>query len=85
MKEFNFTIRDSVGIHARPAGILVKKAAEFESTITISKADKKVDAKRLFSVMSLGAKQNDDIHFIIEGSDEENATNALIELCENNL
>jgi len=85
MKEFNFVIRDSVGIHARPAGMLVKKASEFASSVMISKDGKQVDAKRLFSIMSLAAKQGDTICFMIEGFDENSAADALIELCEQNL
>lgn len=85
MKEFNFVIRDSVGIHARPAGMLVKKAAEFSSKITIFKGEKSADCKRLFAIMSLAAKQNDNIRFVIEGQDEENAVKALQDFCNENL
>lgn len=85
MKEFDFVIRDSVGIHARPAGMLVKKAAEFSSKITISKGEKTADCKRLFAIMSLAAKQNDNIRFEIEGQDEEKAAKALQEFCGENL
>ena len=56
MKEFTYTITDEQGIHARPAGLLVKEAAGFASAITIEKDGKKVDAKRILGVMGLGAK-----------------------------
>lgn len=85
MKEFNFVIRDSVGIHARPAGMLVKKAAEFSSKVTIFKGEKSADCKRLFAIMSLAAKQNDNVRFVIEGEDEENAAKALQDFCGENL
>lgn len=85
MKEFTFVIRDSVGIHARPAGLLVRKAAGFQSTVFISKGDKKADGKRLFAVMGLAAKQGDTIKFVIEGNDEEAAAKALLDFCNENL
>lgn len=85
MKEFNFVVRDSVGIHARPAGMLVKKATEFSSKITIFKGEKSADCKRLFAIMSLAAKQNDSIRFVVEGQDEENAAKAMQDFCSENL
>ena len=57
MKEFSFVIQDPAGIHARPAGVLVKQAMTFQSTVRILKGDKTGDLKRIFSVMALGAKQ----------------------------
>lgn len=80
MKEFTYIIQDPAGIHARPAGILVKQANTFKSTIRITKADKVGDLKRIFSVMALGAKQGDTITLHIEGEDEEQAASA-IEAC----
>lgn len=71
MKEFAYKIKDSVGIHARPAGLLVKKAAEFKSDITVLNGEKSADAKKIFSVMALGAKCGDKIVVKINGADEE--------------
>ena len=51
MKEFQYVITDPEGIHARPAGLLVKKAASYASTIMIGKGEKSADAKRIFGVM----------------------------------
>ena len=48
MKEFKYVVTDAEGIHARPAGLLVKKAGEFTSSVTIAKGDKSADAKRIF-------------------------------------
>ena len=56
MKEFKYVITDPEGIHARPAGILVKQAAGYESAITSAKGEKSADAKRILGVMVLGAK-----------------------------
>ena len=54
MKTFNYVIKDELGIHARPAGLLVKEAAKFQSAVKIAKDGKEVDAKRIFGVMGLG-------------------------------
>lgn len=56
MQAFNYVIKDEVGMHARPAGLLVKKAKEYDSTIYIVKKDKEADATRLMALMSLGVK-----------------------------
>lgn len=77
MKEIRHTIKDPQGIHARPAGALVKSLSEFSSKVMIKKGDKEVDAKRILGVMSLGAKAGEELIFSIEGEDEENATQAL--------
>lgn len=85
MKEIQYVIKDSAGIHARPAGMLVKKAAEFQSKITVKKDGKSADARRLFSLMGLAAKQGDAITFEIEGADEAAAAEALRTFLEANL
>lgn len=85
MKEFNYTITDPQGVHARPAGILVKEAAKYESSITIEKDGKSGDAKRIFSVMGLGVKCGQTINVKIDGSDEEEAAKAVEEFLRANL
>ena len=70
MKTFEYTITDELGIHARPAGMLVKEASEFASK-------KEVDAKRIMGVMSLGVKKGDTVKLTIEGEDEDAAASAL--------
>lgn len=77
MKEFNYVIQDEQGIHARPAGILVKAANEFQSDIQIDKDGKKGDLKRIFGVMGLGIKKGDNIRVNIEGPDEEMAAQKI--------
>ncbi len=77
MKNFTYTITDSVGIHARPAGMLAKKAADFKSTITIMKGEKKADTRRLMALMGLGIKCGDTITVVAEGEDEETAAEAV--------
>ena len=61
MKEFRYIITDREGIHARPAGLLVKEANRFSSSITLEKDGKTGDAKRIFAVMGLAAKQGQEI------------------------
>ena len=77
MKEIVYTITDPEGIHARPAGILVKEAAKFSSKITIGKDGKDVDAKRILGVMGLGVKCGQEIVLKAEGEDEDTAIEAL--------
>lgn len=85
MREFKHTIADELGIHARPAGQLVKTASQFSSEITVIVGSKKADAKRIMSVMMLGAKMGDDMIIQIEGNDEEVAEQELKEFSEKNL
>lgn len=77
MKEFTYTITDPNGIHARPAGLLVKQLKAFKSTVTIFKGDKNVDMKKLLALMGLGVKQGDAVTIKVEGEDEEACTAAL--------
>ena len=75
MKEFTYTIKEPVGIHARPAGMLAKEAKACQSTVTIvDKNGKSVDATRL---MALGIKCGDTVTVKIEGADEETAAPAM--------
>ncbi len=85
MKTFSYTIQDSVGIHARPAGMLVKKVSEFQSAVTIHKEEKKADGRRLFAIMSLAAKQGDKLTIDVEGPDENEAAEALEAFLKANL
>lgn len=73
MKKFSYTIKDEVGIHARPAGLLAKKAKEFESVITLEKGGKTAAATKLMAIMSMGVKCGDTVNVIVEGADEEKA------------
>ena len=73
MKAFTYVITDPVGIHARPAGLLAKKAAEFQSTVTVVKGEKRADTRRLMALMGLGIKCGDTITVQVEGADEETA------------
>ena len=85
MKEFTYVITDPEGIHARPAGLLVKEAKKFESECTITKDGKTKKLTQLMMLMSLGVKQGDTVTVTAEGADEEAAVAALKEFFENNL
>lgn len=70
MQSFQYTIQDPVGIHARPAGLLVKQAKNYASTITIEKGGQSVNALRLMALMGLCVKQGDTVTVTVEGADE---------------
>ena len=77
MKEFEFVVTDPQGIHARPAGLLVKEAKKFESNISVFKGARKGDLKKIFTIMVLGVKQGETIKVQVEGADEEQAASAV--------
>lgn len=85
MKEITYTITDPLGIHARPAGMLVKKAAEFHSSVKIRKDDKEADGKRILNLMGLAAKKGDRITLLIEGPDEAETAEVLERFLKENL
>ena len=77
MKKFNYQIKDPLGIHARPAGMLVKEAKKFESVITLVKGEVKVDATKIMAVMSMGVRSGDTVMLEAAGSDENAAIEAM--------
>ena len=77
MKEFKHVINDPMGLHARPAGQLVKACAGYASTVSITAPTGKADAKRLMAVMRLAAKQGMELTVNVEGADEEKAAAEL--------
>ena len=85
MKTFVYTIKDELGIHARPAGLLVKEAKKFESECTITKDGKTKKLTQLMMLMSLGVKQGDTVTVSVDGADEDAAVASLKEFFENNL
>ena len=85
MKEFKYVITDELGIHARPAGLFVKEAAKFQSDIKIKKGEKEADAKRIFGIMGLAAKKDDEIVLTADGADEADALAAIEEFLKANL
>ncbi len=85
MKEFTHVIKDPLGMHARPAGMLVKACAGYASAVTVTAPTGKADAKRLMAVMRLAAKQGMELTITVEGADEEKAAAELKAFLEANL
>lgn len=71
MKQFTYTVTDPVGIHARPAGLLVKEIKNYTSTVMIAKDDKSVNALKLMALMGMGIKCGDTVTVSVEGANEE--------------
>ncbi len=76
------TVENSVGLHARPATFFIQKANEFKSSIWVELKERRVNAKSLLGVLSLGIMGGTDIRIIADGSDEEEAVNGLVALVE---
>ena len=85
MQKFTYVIKDELGIHARPAGLLVKEAKNFTSTITLEANGKKSAAKGLMGVMSMAVKQGNEVTVTVEGGDEVAAAAAMKAFFEANL
>jgi len=85
MKEFTYKICDELGIHARPAGLLVKCASEFSSDVIIFNGEKSADMKKLFALMSLGVKKGDTVRVTVTGADEDSACVKIEGFFKNNL
>ncbi len=85
MKTFTYKITEEVGIHARPAGLLVKAAKECGAKITISCHGKSADATKLMAIMSLGVKCWDEVTVSVEGENEEEEAARMKKFFEENL
>ena len=73
MKEVKYVLKDPLGIHARPAGQMVKLAGKFKCDIQIGKPNKMANAKRIIGVMALALKQGDEVTMTFSGEDEDEA------------
>ena len=85
MRTFNYTIKDELGIHARPAGMLAKTAKALDSEITITKGEKTVGATKLMALMGLGVKCGDTITVTANGGNEDAALEEMKSFLEANL
>ena len=85
MIEREIEIKDPIGIHARPAALLVKELKEFKSELKLEKDGKVASSKSLIQIMGLGAKQSDKLKVTAEGEDAEEMMNAFLEFAEENL
>ena len=77
------TVQNQVGLHARPATFFIQKANEFKSSIWIEKEERRVNAKSLLGILSLGIVGGTSIKIIADGADEEVAVEALVDLVTN--
>lgn len=75
-------VQNQVGLHARPATFFIQKANEFKSSIWVEKEERRVNAKSLLGVLSLGIVGGTNIRIIADGADEEDAAGALVRLVE---
>ncbi|MBQ6206072.1 MAG: HPr family phosphocarrier protein [Oscillospiraceae bacterium] len=78
------TINNEVGLHARPATFFIQRANEFKSGIWVEKEERRVNAKSLLGVLSLGIVKGTTITLIADGSDEEEALQSLVDLVNDN-
>ena len=78
------TVQNEMGLHARPATYFIQKANEFKSSIWVEKEERRVNAKSLLGVLSLGIVKGTNITLIADGSDEKEAVDALVSLIQNN-
>ena len=85
MRQFQYTITDPVGIHTRPAGLLVKAAKALDSTVTVEKDGKSAAATKLMALMGLGIKGGDTVTVSVEGGDEQASLTAMEQFFRDNL
>ena len=85
MKQFTYTIKDELGVHDRPAGLLVKLAKNYASKVTIEKDGKTCDMRKLMAVMGLGIKQGETITVTVEGEDETVAAEEIAAFLNENV
>ena len=86
MKQFDYTIKDPLGIHARPAGLLAKAAKAYtDTTITVTKEGNTVKASQLMKLMGLTVKQGNTVTVAAEGPQEDEAIAAMQKFFEENL
>ena len=87
MKEFTYVIKEELGLHARPAGLLVKEAKKFQSATTLAAKGKTAAAGKLIAIMSMrwNVKQYDAVTVQVEGPDEDAAFEALEKFFQENL
>ena len=75
-------VKNQVGLHARPATFFIQKANEYKSSIWVEKEERRVNAKSLLGILSLGIVEGSAIKILADGSDEEQAVNSLVRLVE---
>lgn len=84
MKKLNIVLENETGLHARPASMLVEVAKDFDSDIKIELNEQTYVAKSMMSILSMGATKGSELTFVIDGSDEDQAYDALEKLFNSN-
>lgn len=85
MKSFTCVVTDEMGLHARPAGLIAKKTAQYQSKVTLKCGGKEAVCNRLIAIMKMTIKKGESVTFEIEGPDEDLAYEELKQFCEENL
>lgn len=85
MASFEYTITEPMGLHARPAGLLVKQLKNYTSSVEISCRERKADAKKLFALMNLGIKYGDRVTVTVSGEDERKAVQEIQDFFTQNI
>ena len=85
MKEFTYVIKEELGLHARPAGLLVKEAKKFQSATTLAAKGKTAAAGKLIAIMGMGVKQGDTVTIKVEGDDEAACAEAIQKFLSENV
>jgi len=83
MIEQTVTIRNKMGLHARPAALLVQTASRFKSKIKIFRGDQEVDGKSIMGLMTLAASSGSALRIVADGEDENEAIAAIAKIVEN--
>lgn len=77
MKEIKYTVKDEIGLHARPAGLLVRAINGYASDITVKKGTMEGNAKSILGIMALGVRKGEEVTFVVDGPDEAEASEKL--------
>lgn len=85
MKEFTYTVKETLGLHARPAGLLVRCVKTLGSKVTIARGDEVTEGTRLMSIMAMGVKQGETVKVTVEGETEEEDVVVVRKFFEDNL
>jgi len=85
MRSFSHTISDTLGLHARPAGLLAKQVQKYKCSISLSAGNKSADGRRVISLMKMGVKCGQEVLFSLDGEDEELAATELEVFCKENI
>jgi phosphocarrier protein len=84
MTEFTYTIKEEMGLHARPAGVMVKELKALPCNVLISCGNRKADAKKMFALMAMGVKCGETVTVTIEGENDEKAKEYLLKFFNEN-